>query len=109
LHDKELYEYKAQIVKAMAHPSRLMIIDALANNEECVCKLQELVGGDISTVSRHLSVLKNAGIVSCRKEGLQVYYSLRVPCILNFFGCVDAVIREDIKRKQSASIVLSVK
>lgn len=109
MYDKELYEYKAQVIKAMAHPSRLMIIDALADSELCVCKLQEFVGSDMSTVSRHLSVLKSAGIVSSRKEGLQVYYSLRVPCILNFFGCVDAVIREGAKRKQSASVVLSIK
>lgn len=107
LHDKELYGYKAQIIKAMAHPSRLMIIDALADGELCVCKLQTLIGCDMSTVSRHLSVLKNAGLVSCRKEGLQVFYSLRVPCILSFFGCVDAVIREDAERRRTAYEVLT--
>lgn len=105
--DQELYEYKARIIKAMAHASRLMIIDALANGEKCVCELQEIVGSDISTVSKHLSVLRNSGIVVSRKEGLQVFYRLCVPCILNFFGCVDAVIQDDAKRRQAASGALS--
>jgi DNA-binding transcriptional ArsR family regulator len=89
--DTGQYQLKAQIIKAMAHPSRLKMIDALAKQELCVCDLQRIVGSDMSTVSKHLSVMKNAGIVQDRKVGLQVYYSLRVPCILQFFGCVEAV------------------
>jgi DNA-binding transcriptional ArsR family regulator len=87
----EIYKHKAQIIKAMGHPSRLIMIDALAEGEKCVCELQQLVGSDMSTISKHLSVLRNAGLVDDRKQGLQVFYSLRVPCIINFFGCVEAV------------------
>ena len=75
----------------MAHPSRLMMIDALASGEMCVCDLQRVVGSDMSTVSKHLTVMKSAGIVQDRKVGQQVFYSLRVPCIIQFFGCVEAV------------------
>ena len=96
--DQDLYEHRARIIKAMAHPSRLMMIDTLADGERCVCELQEIVGSDMSTVSKHLSVLKSSGIVSSRKEGLQVYYRLRVPCIMSFFGCVDAVMQDDASR-----------
>ncbi len=85
------YKLKAQIIKAMAHPSRLMIIDELAKGERCVCDLQRVVGADMSTVSKHLAVMRNAGIVEDRKAGLQVFYRLRVPCILQFFGCIEAV------------------
>ncbi|MHB9107505.1 MAG: ArsR/SmtB family transcription factor [Armatimonadota bacterium] len=91
--DREAYQQKATIVKAMAHPSRLMMIDALAEGEKCVCDLQRLVGSDLSTVSKHLALMKNAGIVTDRKEGQQVFYRLRVPCVLRFFDCVDAVLR----------------
>ena len=91
--DRDAYKQKATIIKAMAHPSRLIIIDALAEGEKCVCELQRLVGSDLSTVSKHLSVMKSAGIVTDRKEGLQVFYRLRVPCVLRFFECVDAVLR----------------
>jgi ArsR family transcriptional regulator len=83
---------RAQVLKAMGHPSRLLILEAVAGGEKCVGDLQNMVGSDFSTVSRHLSVLKNAGILEDRKQGSQVFYSLRVPCILDFFGCVDAVI-----------------
>ncbi len=75
----------------MAHPSRLYIVDELSRGERCVCDLTALIGADISTVSKHLRVLKQAGIVSDRKEGLQVFYSLETPCVLQFFQCVEAV------------------
>jgi len=93
--DREVYKQKATIIKAMAHPSRLMMIDALAEGEKCVCDLQQLVGADLSTVSKHLSVMKSAGIVADRKEGLKVFYRLRVPCVLRFFDCVEAVLRSN--------------
>ena len=91
----EVYEYKARIIKAMAHPSRLAIIDALADGERCVCELQEIIGADMSTVSRHLTLMTSAGILANRKAGLQVYYRLEVPCILNFIGCIEAVIHHN--------------
>jgi DNA-binding transcriptional ArsR family regulator len=87
------FEERAKVMKAMAHPSRLLIIDELSHGERCVCELTELVGHDMSTVSKHLAVLKRAGIVQDEKRGLQVYYRLKVPCILNFFQCVESVIK----------------
>lgn len=83
---------RARIMKAMAHPTRLFIVDELSREERCVCELTDMIGADISTVSKHLSVLKNAGIVQDDKRGSQVFYSLRVPCVLNFFSCVESVI-----------------
>ncbi|MDI9587303.1 MAG: metalloregulator ArsR/SmtB family transcription factor [Acidobacteriota bacterium] len=83
---------KAQVFKALGHPSRLAMVEALLNGERCVCELQELVGSDMSTVSRHLSVLRNAGLVDDRKDGLKVFYSLRMPCVARFFECVDEVL-----------------
>lgn len=83
----------------MAHPTRLFIVDALSRGERCVCDLTDMVGADISTVSKHLSVLKNAGIVRDDKRGSQVWYSLRVPCIMNFFDCVEAVLRSSVEEQ----------
>jgi DNA-binding transcriptional ArsR family regulator len=95
--EKETYENRSKVIKAMAHPSRLIMIDALAYGEKCVCELQELIGDDMSTVSKHLSLMKKAGIVDCRKDGLKVIYRLKVPCILNFFECIEAVIKNESK------------
>ncbi len=94
----EVFEERARVLKALAHPSRLIMIDELSRGERCVCELTELVGADISTVSKHLSLLKEAGIVDCDKRGLKVFYRLRAPCILNFFGCIEAVQAEGRRR-----------
>ena len=67
---------RARVVKALAHPTRLFIIDELAKGERCVCELTEMIGVDISTVSKHLAVLKSARLVQDERRGLLVYYSL---------------------------------
>jgi ArsR family transcriptional regulator len=87
-------EARAKVMKALAHPSRLFIVDELSRGERCVCDLTEMIGADVSTVSKHLALLKRAGVVLDEKRGQQVFYRLRVPCILNFFGCVEAVLAE---------------
>ena len=90
------YEARAKVIKALAHPARLMIVDELAEHgERCVCELTELVGTDMSTVSRHLSQLKNAGLLVDEKRGTMVYYRLRVKCLTNFFSCVEAVLEQN--------------
>jgi ArsR family transcriptional regulator len=87
------YESRVRVVKAMAHPTRMFIVDELSRvGERCVCDLTEMVGADISTVSKHLSLLKNAGLVADEKRGNQVYYRSRVPCILDFFRCIESVL-----------------
>ena len=97
------YKNQARIIKALAHPSRLLIVDELARGERSVRELTDLIGAEMPTVSRHLSVLRNAGILADDKRGLQVFYRLRVPCVLNFFQCVEAVQRENGKSAKAKS------
>ena len=92
------YEARARIMKALAHPTRLFIVDQLAEGERCVCELTDMIDADVSTVSRHLSVLKAAGVVADEKRGVQVYYSLLVPCVLNWYSCVEGVLQASAKR-----------
>lgn len=89
----ERHRERADVLKSLAHPSRLLMVEELSRGERCVCDLTELVGADISTVSKHLAVLKKAGIVSDERRGVQVYYRLNAPCVLNFFHCVESVLR----------------
>jgi ArsR family transcriptional regulator, arsenate/arsenite/antimonite-responsive transcriptional repressor len=91
---KPALQRQAKIMKALAHPSRLLIVQSLMKQELCVCELRDLCGQDMSTVSRHLSVLKNAGLLAEDKRGLYVFYKLTVPCIANFLSCVDRMICE---------------
>ncbi len=86
------FEARAKVVKALAHPSRLLMMEAMRGGEICVCELTELVNADISTVSKHLSVLKNAGLLKEEKRGLYKYYSLRCNCLGGFLECVDNLV-----------------
>jgi ArsR family transcriptional regulator len=85
---KDDYTAQAEIIKAMAHPTRLLILNSLKKKETCVCELRKLVGDDLSTVSKHLSVLKNAGLVAARREGNWLHYRLLCPCVLEFSACI---------------------
>ncbi len=85
---------QAMMLKALAHESRLMIVDRLSRGECSVGELRELVGGDLSTVSKHLALLRAHGIVEDRREGSTVYYRLLTPCVCNFFTCATQVLKE---------------
>lgn len=86
-----IYKAQAKVLKALAHPSRLLMVHELADQERCVCELKEKVGSQMATVSRHLALLREAGIVEDEKRGNQVFYRLKTRCVLNFFQCVAAV------------------
>ena len=90
--ERKFFEAKAAVLKALAHPTRLWMVEQLESGEKCVCEFVEHIDADFSTVSKHLTVLKQAGIVQDEKRGKQVYYTLKVPCVLNFMHCVEAVL-----------------
>ena len=96
-------EVKARVLKAMAHPSRLCIVEELAKRERCVCELTKIIGADMSTVSKHLTVLKQAGIVADEKRGAMVFYRLRVPCLQKLFESVDSVLECSARELAEAS------
>ncbi len=96
------YQARSQIAKALAHPSRLLILDALAEGEQCVCRLTELVGADQSTVSKHLGILRQAGLVDYHRKGAQVFYKLKVCCLQGFWECIESVLKENIKSQSEA-------
>ena len=99
-----LFHARARIIKALAHPTRLFIVDELSRGERCVCELTDMIGADVSTVSKHLAVLRNAGIVQDKKVGAQVFYSLRCPCVLEFFSCVESVLRATAEEQIKLSL-----
>jgi len=96
---KKLYQLKTEIIKALGQPLRLEIVDILSEKEMCVEEIANAVKAERSNVSRHLSVLSNAGLLQSRREGLKAYYSLKIPCVLRFFGCVEEVLEEQLKER----------
>ncbi|MCP4247983.1 MAG: winged helix-turn-helix transcriptional regulator [bacterium] len=101
---KRHYEARARVAKALSHPSRLLILDALARGEMCVCDLTELVGADQSTVSKHLAVLRQAGIVADHKKGVMTFYSLKIGCLQGFWECVESVLKDNLKEQRAALV-----
>jgi DNA-binding transcriptional ArsR family regulator len=93
------YQPLSQVFKALAHPSRLLIVDELTKSERCVCELTALVGSDMSTVSKHLSVLKAAGVVEDERRGAQIWYRLRMRCVTSFFGCIESELQRQAREQ----------
>ena len=96
------YVARANIAKALSHPSRLLMLDALSEGDLCVCDLTELVGSDQSTVSKHLAVLRNAGIIDMRKEGTMSVCHLRIQCLQGFWSCIESVLRQNLEDQKCA-------
>jgi DNA-binding transcriptional ArsR family regulator len=93
---------RADILKALAHPTRVFIVEELGRGERCVCELRDMIGADMSTVSKHLSLLRAVGLVTDEKRGTQVFYRLECPCILNLFACVEQAARQAAVRRMEA-------
>ena len=91
---RAVFKQQARVLKALAHESRLLIVDRLNQGECSVGELTTLVGSDQSTVSKHLAVLRAHGIVEDRREGNVVYYTLLTPCVMSFFSCATQVLKE---------------
>ncbi len=98
--DKEFYKLKTNIIKALANPVRLMIIDYLRDGEKCVCDIVEKLQEEQSNISKSLGILKANGLIKDRKEGLNVYYRLNLCCINEFFCCLDNIIEENLNQQK---------
>ena len=94
-------EIRAKVIKAMAHPVRLMMIEFLKKEERSFSDIFDLFKLDKSTISKHLLVLRESGIISSRKAGTDMIYRLDVPCVTDFFICVTAVIESNVKKQQA--------
>jgi ArsR family transcriptional regulator len=98
--DKTMARLKTRsgILKALAHPVRLFLVEQLCCRPTCVCELTRRVGLDVSTVSKHLALLKNAGIVRDEKRGAKVFYHLEMPCTVKLFDCVESVMKTNARK-----------
>lgn len=101
--ETRLFQERSRILKALAHPTRLWMATQLQQGERCVCEFVDAVDADFSTISKHLSVLRRAGIVDYEKRGKEVYYHLKVPCLLNSLACVETVLAGDSKNQNEKS------
>lgn len=95
-----LLEKQALILKAISHPVRIAIAEFLKDGEQCVCDIAEYVGSERSNVSKHLSIMANAGLLEYRKEGLKVIYRLKCPCVLDFLACTTNILKQQVRENK---------
>ena len=95
-----LFEKQAEIAKSIAHPLRIAVVDFLRDGGQCVCDIAEHIDSERSNVSRHLSVMVAAGVLEYRKDGLNVIYKLKTPCILDFFSCTAACLKQQAEENE---------
>ena len=98
-------ERKAAILKGIAHPVRLSIVEALSMGELCVCDIASMFSFDRTTISKHLSLMKSLGILEDRKDGIKVFYSLRLGCIGALLSCLEGtVLKQGPEREPEAGV-----
>lgn len=81
-------EHVARVLKAMAHPVRLQIVDALQSGEKCVSDIVAAVGGKQSITSQQLNMMKDKGVLSCRREGSRVFYKIENQNVIKLLSCI---------------------
>jgi len=99
------YQYQAEVLKAIAHPTRLQILYLLKNGEQCVCKIVPELKMEQSNVSRHLNILKKEGLVSSRKEGLKVFYRVTDSEVFQLLEISSDLLKKYWERRQKMLVL----
>ncbi len=99
----ELLEMKANVLKALGQPTRLKILEFLRNGERCVCEIFPAIQEEQSNVSRHLAMMKAAGILASRKEGQMVHYRVRDPQVFKLLDGVSALLKTHLDERRGLS------
>lgn len=86
----------ADILKAMAQPTRLKIIEFLRDGERCVCEIFPAIDEEQSNTSRHLNLMQSCGILRRRKEGVKIFYALKYPEVLEIVGLASMILKKEI-------------
>jgi len=93
---KEIVEKRAEILKAIAQPTRLKILELLRDGERCVCEMLPVLKEEQANISKHLSLLRQAGIVDARKEGVWSYYKIRNREVFEIIDKADKIVRKEM-------------
>lgn len=89
-------EQKANILKGLAHPVRIAIAEMLADDEVCACEIAEHFPVDRTTVSKHLALMTKLNILEVRRDGSNMFYKLKMKCLISVFKCLGGVIERGI-------------
>ncbi len=104
--EQRLYELHAELCKALSHPVRLMVVNALRDSESSVSRLAETIGVPVPSLSQHLAVMRQRGIVLTRRRGNEVHYRIANPKMLTAFDSLREALREQLLATQGLAEVL---
>src|SRR4030043_1287446 len=85
---ERILELKAEVLKALAQPTRLKILELLRNGERCICEIVPAINGEQSNISRHISVMQKSHLITTRKDGVKVMIKVRDPRIFEILDTV---------------------
>ena len=101
--DQQKRQLKADLLKPLGQPTRLKILELLAQGERCVCEIFPAIQEEQSNVSRHLAILKSVGVLTSRKEGQMVHYRVRDPQVFRLLDGVSALLKGHIEERKTLS------
>ena len=98
--EEKVLELKAEILKALAQPTRLKILDLLRNGEKCICEIVPALNGEQSNISRHISLMQKSHLVTTRKDGVKVMVKVRDPKIFEILDRVGSILKNQMKEQE---------
>jgi DNA-binding transcriptional ArsR family regulator len=98
--EERVLELKAEILKVLAQPTRLKILELLRNGEKCICEIVPALNGEQSNISRHISLMQKSHLVTTRKDGVRVMVKVKDPEIFSILDKVSQVLRSQMKEQE---------
>jgi DNA-binding transcriptional ArsR family regulator len=98
--EEQVIELQAEILKAMAQPTRLKILECLRKGEKCICEIVPAIDGEQSNISRHISLMQRCRLVTTRKDGVRVIVKVRDPKIFDVLDRVSQILQGQIKEQK---------
>ncbi len=97
--DERVLELKAEILKALAQPTRLRILELIRNGEKCICEIIPAINGEQSNISRHISLMQKSNLVTTRKDGVKVMVKVKDPKIFDILDQVSAILKTQVSEQ----------
>jgi len=98
--EERVLEMKAEILKTLAQPTRLKILELLRNGERCICEIVPAINGEQSNISRHISLMQKSHLVTTRKDGVRVMVKVKDPGIFTILDRVNRILKNRIKEQE---------
>ena len=94
--EERVLELKAEILKALAQPTRLKILELLRNGERCICEIVPAINGEQSNISRHISLMQKSNLVTTRKDGVKVMVKVKDSKVFEILDSIGLLLRRQI-------------